>query len=423
MQRNGGRLPVEEAVVVGLHVADALAASHALDVVHRDIKPQNLLVDGFGQVKVCDFGIALLASASQATVTKAFTLNYASPEQLDHRPIGTASDVYSFAATMLHLLTGQPLSFSDRNSANLEHVFRRAGIPASLNDVVRLLLQMLRADPAERPEMSSAVAEFERAVAALGVNRRHLPASAALAPPVLARPQVPPTASNVSAAQPVPSGPITDLAPTAVLPVPLLPEPISRQLSSRGSRGVLIGFACIALGIVALGTWAAGRNDDSESTGTESLPTPTDGVTASAATTPSTASGIVVEPWAIDCLRFAYVQTGAIETSSSTAQEDLATIVAMSRDLLPGGIDASRLHAVDGTCFDRPNVALVLVGGFSTDDEAASVCQQFRANEIAAVSADPSRYPNLNPQGSPPTPAGDQLAIYRIIGSAAARGC
>jgi len=121
-----GPLSTPELVLVGQHACDALTASHAAGVLHRDIKPHNLLIDAFGQVKVCDFGIASLARDGEVrTKTGALTMAYASPEELDGSDdIGPAADVYSFAATMLHLASGRRPSFQDRvdattaNSAN-----------------------------------------------------------------------------------------------------------------------------------------------------------------------------------------------------------------------------------------------------------------------------------------------------------------
>ena len=85
-------------------------------IVHRDIKPQNLLIDGDGQVKLCDFGIATLTADDRyRTCTNAVSMRYSSPEDLEHDdPVGPAADIYSLGATLLHLVHGAPPTLRDR---------------------------------------------------------------------------------------------------------------------------------------------------------------------------------------------------------------------------------------------------------------------------------------------------------------------
>ena len=117
-----GPLPAPEIVLVGQHVTQALAAAHDVGIVHRDIKPHNLLIGGFGQIKVCDFGISALARGDGRTQTNAMTMAYAAPEELDgDEHIGPPADIYSLSATLLHLITGQRPTFRDRMSRQLDH--------------------------------------------------------------------------------------------------------------------------------------------------------------------------------------------------------------------------------------------------------------------------------------------------------------
>ncbi len=93
-----GALPARTAAAVALQIAEALCAAHERDVVHRDIKPHNILITETGDVKVTDFGIARAASSSTMTRTGHIlgTAHYISPEQAMGEPVGPASDLYSF---------------------------------------------------------------------------------------------------------------------------------------------------------------------------------------------------------------------------------------------------------------------------------------------------------------------------------------
>src|SRR4029079_5408645 len=108
-----GRLPVEEARRIMEETADALSAAHALSVIHRDIKPDNILLEGTrGRVMVTDFGIAkALSQASGATLTGAGvaigTPSFMSPEQAaGEREIDGGSDIYSLGVVAYQMLTG-----------------------------------------------------------------------------------------------------------------------------------------------------------------------------------------------------------------------------------------------------------------------------------------------------------------------------
>ncbi len=114
-------LSPEEVIDVGVQAAEALVEAHSRGVVHRDIKPQNIIITPRGQVKVLDFGLARLAAAEQATDPDAKTetqlteegyivgtVAYMSPEQLKGQPIDTRSDLFSLGVTLYECATGKP---------------------------------------------------------------------------------------------------------------------------------------------------------------------------------------------------------------------------------------------------------------------------------------------------------------------------
>ncbi|MFN7951320.1 MAG: protein kinase [bacterium] len=108
MLREVGRFSVAEGTRIVRAVCGALAAAHRLDVVHRDIKPQNILIDAEGEVKLIDFGIAKIKDAVTATLTEMFigTPEYISPEMALGNPVDRRTDVYSVGVVMYEMFCG-----------------------------------------------------------------------------------------------------------------------------------------------------------------------------------------------------------------------------------------------------------------------------------------------------------------------------
>jgi eukaryotic-like serine/threonine-protein kinase len=167
--RQRGTLPPEEAVDAALQILAALAAAHRRDVIHRDIKPQNVMVGEDGRLKVTDFGIARAGADSAMTEAGAIigTAQYLSPEQARGEEVTTASDCYAVGIVLYEMLTGQVPFDGDRavsvamKQINDRPVRPRAlnpEIPASLDAVV---MRALKKRPAERYRTAQ---EFGRAL-------------------------------------------------------------------------------------------------------------------------------------------------------------------------------------------------------------------------------------------------------------------
>lgn len=107
--RAEGVLEVGQVVDIGLQVSRALESTHAIGIVHRDIKPHNVMIGQFGQCKVCDFGIAAVMKDSSFTDrTSALSYRYASPEELDDSSeVGPPTDIFSLGVTLRQILTGE----------------------------------------------------------------------------------------------------------------------------------------------------------------------------------------------------------------------------------------------------------------------------------------------------------------------------
>ncbi|TVP75967.1 MAG: serine/threonine protein kinase [Gemmatimonadales bacterium] len=172
-----GPLPVPEAVRIAVQVADALHAAHARGILHRDVKPENLLFDGSGRVKVADFGIAHSPGASPGIPTDGAarnvdapggTIAYMSPEQLRGAPLDGRSDLWALGVVLHEMLTGEhPVPTRDRGE--LVEVLRGQGplpmgpLPPSVPpELAAVLARALHRDPDRRHPTGQALARALR---------------------------------------------------------------------------------------------------------------------------------------------------------------------------------------------------------------------------------------------------------------------
>jgi serine/threonine-protein kinase len=170
-----GPLPVRRALEIALAVADGLAYAHEHGVVHRDVKPQNVLLSRDGEIKVTDFGIARSLDAESGltlTGTVLGTSSYLSPEQASGLRVTPGADVYSLGVVLYELLAGEvPFPGGNQVVVALKHVNepppslleRRPDVPARLADAVGLALQK---DPERRfASMATFAAELRACLA------------------------------------------------------------------------------------------------------------------------------------------------------------------------------------------------------------------------------------------------------------------
>jgi len=271
--RAAGPLPVAAAVAVLVPVLDGLAQAHRRGLVHRDVKPENVLISRTGEVKVADFG--LVTAAAQAGVSHAGmilgTVAYLSPEQVTTGAADARSDVYAAGVLAYELLTGAPPFTGDTAiSVAYRHVHDEVpapssaaqNIPAELDD---LIVRATRRDPAARPADAGAfLAALCRVVERAGIPR--------VPPPVPpARPE-PDSLPGTTAATPQrlpgipgPRGtralPRDDAAWGAVAGYPPGPPPDQFRLRRRRVFGAWVSVVAV-LGLVvgATGWWlGAGR--------------------------------------------------------------------------------------------------------------------------------------------------------------------
>jgi hypothetical protein len=285
-----GLLRVDQVAQIGAQVADALAATHAAGIVHRDVKPANILI-GQGErieglVKITDFGIShahgdvTLTQTGQITGTPAFL----APEVAQGAEMIEASDVFSLGATLYTCLEGQPPFGMEENALAMLHKVAGGSIlpPQRAGSLTAPLMRMLSTDPAARPTMVQVRDELARLAAGRSgdtttvllartdlrpgpSNTAVLPADGAAAErqaPPAAPPPAPPAPPEVTAP------PRSDRAlPDRAVPHRPQAAPVPRRSGRRKGIWAAAAVLVVALGALA-GFWLFGP-DDPGGSGTE----------------------------------------------------------------------------------------------------------------------------------------------------------
>jgi DNA-binding NarL/FixJ family response regulator len=162
-----GRLSVESTLAIGTQLAQALAVAHDAEIVHRDVKPANLLIDESGTLKVMDFGIAFHTQRSRQITLGGFvvgTPHYMAPEQLTGGVLGARTDLFAVGVVLYECLAGRPPFDGDTPISQMTQIMSAsavrldelvAGVPPALAVLVHQLLEF---EPQRRPESARALA-------------------------------------------------------------------------------------------------------------------------------------------------------------------------------------------------------------------------------------------------------------------------
>ena len=259
VMRELGSLDPQEAARVGAQVASALAAAHALGIVHRDVKPGNILIGDDGTARICDFGISRAYGDATLTMTGMITGTpaYLAPETARGQESTYASDVFSLGATLYAAVEGEPPFGNDGNAIAVLYRVAAGELrqPERAGALAPLLLAMLSPEPADRPSMAEAAAQLS----ALADGRRT---------PVPPIPPVGPGATRVMptpSAEPSPPTTATVAMPSQVAlgsqagpssgPPPSVPTPAARDFEpdpagSRRRRGLIAAVVLVVAAVV-----------------------------------------------------------------------------------------------------------------------------------------------------------------------------
>jgi len=232
-----GPLSSERTAAVGRSIAEALAYVHGQGLLHRDVKPANILVGRDGRVRLTDFGIARLVDAARVTSTGMMvgTASYLAPEQVAGESVGAAADVYALGLVLLECLTGQREYAGSTVEVALARLHRSPQVPATLPAGWPGLLRAMTArEPADRPTPAQAAGDLGQILAG-GQATTVL----AAAPPVERTTVLPRTRVAEAYAPP----------PAAVRPAP---PPPRRRSATPYVLALLLLVAVVAAGAYAL---------------------------------------------------------------------------------------------------------------------------------------------------------------------------
>jgi tRNA A-37 threonylcarbamoyl transferase component Bud32 len=273
----GGRLPHERIITMLGGVADALDYAHGKGVVHRDVKPQNILLDEAERVYLADFGIAKMVEGTGALTQTGMitgTPQYMAPEQATGQPVDQRVDIYALGVVAYEMLTGRvPFAADTPVAVLMKHVTEPMPIPPASTvpePLVRALLKGMAKKPEERWPSAGAF------VRALGQGLAEVPTASLPA--------------GVTATVPAPT-----LRPAPTMPPP---GPTTRRTAApvRAGAGLVLGILAVLVIVAAIGLFALSRSRSAPKATTASVSSTGAALTASVAPAPVPAGRNEVPP-------------------------------------------------------------------------------------------------------------------------------
>ncbi|WP_405800156.1 PQQ-binding-like beta-propeller repeat protein [Streptomyces sp. NBC_01506] len=376
--RREGPPSIHRAVDWAAQTAAALAAAHAADVVHRDLKPGNLMLTTENEIKVLDFGIARFMAATTKSSQVMGTLAYMPPERFDEHPGDARSDLYALGCVLHELLTGHtPFRPTGPVAMMTAHLttppeppsHHRSGIPTVVDDLV---LRLLAKDPADRPATAAEVHDILRTLAHTAI-----PTPTVVDPPRSARqagPAEPPADSDVHALPTRTATPPPGDRPPAAPGQGTPPAPTRRQA---------LWLAAGALAAVGTGVAALMRSgDESGSGGSGPGASPTGsgspaadrgwtiGLNSVIPTAPLVAGGVL---YVIDLDGLHAVEPASGKKLWTGSLEQAGSLAAYGSQVFVG-CDDGTVYAFDGGARPRWNFRSDSVGSTRVRAQGKSVC-------------------------------------------------
>ncbi len=264
----GGRLTWKEVLDVALQLCPALKVAHDHGVIHRDLKPQNLLRAADGSVKLTDFGIATMFAAQRLTITGGLvgTAEYLSPEQAAGKPVTARSDLYSLGVVLYTLLTGR-CPFEGETALELMHKHRygqfdppRRVVPDVPHELDEIVCSLLEKDAARRPANALMLQRQLESFRAKSLRREQQTMVTARAPDGT-------HADEASSAVPAP-----DLRHDEPGPATLMSRLMRAELDRQNRGGtfqqllnqpaVLVVLFALCVGAIAWGVWPRSKTEE-----------------------------------------------------------------------------------------------------------------------------------------------------------------
>ncbi|HET9168042.1 MAG TPA: serine/threonine-protein kinase [Actinospica sp.] len=337
---DGAVLSQAEAAAIGVQLASALIAAHEAGIVHRDIKPGNILISESGAAKLTDFGISRATGDVTYTATGEMlgTPAYISPEVAQGRPADDASDVFSLGATLYAAVEGAPPFGTGTNvmALLLRIVNGEINEPTQSGSLIDTVMRMLSHDPADRPNIYRVRRELEAVVEETGLVPSVPPAREGEAPAEVAAPAEPPA---LPATVPAPMPETAPAAEPAPAPVSDAPPRKPRRRSPLIPVAIMTVAALLSVGVIAAITLHGNSSKNTAGSGTTptatTQATQTTGATHHASTTPTTAATHASSATAST--------TSAAASSSATLSvtQQLSNAITHYYSLVPGNLDAA----------------------------------------------------------------------------------